>query len=149
MKCRRINPENGMIVWFGVKDIEKKDALLVSENTIAGENTIISDGISIKSIFQNENDKHDNYATESEGVVNSLRERLSVLKNELWYDYENGMPLIDKIRSKAVIDAYIIQKILEHPDVINIDGFESEQIKHEYSCYMIINTIYGQVELGI
>ena len=130
MKCRRINPENGMIVWFGVKDVRKEDNVVTP-------------------IFQNENSKHDNYANEAEGVINSLRERLSVIKHELWYDYENGIPLMDKVRSKATIDAYIIQKVLEHPDVIEIEGFESEQTNHRYECYMIVNTIYGQIELGL
>ena len=131
MKCRRINPDNGMIVWFGVKDVIRNEA---------GEN---------QAIFQDETNKHANYATGSEGVANSLRQRLSVLKHELWYDYNRGMPLPDKARSKAIIDAYIIQTILEHPDVIDIEGFESEQERNNYTCYFIVNTIYGQIELGI
>lgn len=131
MKCRRINPDNGMIVWFGVKDVIRNEA---------GEN---------QAIFQDETNKHANYATGSEGVANSLRQRLSVLKHELWYDYNRGMPLPDKARSKAIIDAYIIQTILEHPDVIDIEGFESEQERNNYTCYFVVNTIYGQIELGI
>lgn len=131
MKCRRINPENGMVVWFGVKDVIRNEA---------GEN---------QAIFQDETNKHANYATGSEGVANSLKQRLSVLKHELWYDYNKGMPLPDKARSKAVIDAYIIQTILEHPDVIDIEGFESEQERNNYTCYFVVNTIYGQIELGI
>ena len=131
MKCRRINPDNGMIVWFGVKDVIRNEA---------GEN---------QAIFQDETNKHANYATRSEGVANSLKQRLSVLKHELWYDYNKGMPLPDKARSKAIIDAYIIQTILEHPDVIDIEGFESEQERNNYTCYFVVNTIYGQIELGI
>ena len=131
MKCRRINPDNGMIVWFGVKDVIRNEA---------GENV---------AIFQDETNKHANYATGSEGVANSLRQRLSVLKHELWYDYNRGMPLPDKARSKAIVDAYIIQTILEHPDVIDIEGFESEQERNNYTCYFVVNTIYGQIELGI
>ena len=131
MKCRRINPENGMVVWFGVKDVIRNEA---------GEN---------QAIFQDETNKHANYATGSEGGANSLKQRLSVLKHELWYDYNKGMPLPDKARSKAIIDAYIIQTILEHPDVIDIEGFESEQERNNYTCYFVVNTIYGQIELGI
>lgn len=100
-------------------------------------------------IFQDENNKHANYATGSEGVANSLRQRLSVLKHELWYDYNRGMPLPDKARSKAIIDAYVIRTILEHPDVIDIEGFESEQERNNYTCYFVVNTIYGQIELGM
>ena len=131
MKCRRINPDNGMIVWFGVKDVIRNEA---------GEN---------QAIFQDKTNKHANYATGSEGVANSLRQRLSVLKHELWYDYNRGMPLPDKARSKAIVDAYIIQTILEHPDVIDIEGFESEQERNNYTCYFVVNTIYGQIELGM
>lgn len=131
MKCRRINPDNGMIVWFGVKDVIRNEA---------GEN---------QAIFQDKTNKHANYATGSEGVANSLRQRLSVLKHELWYDYNRGMPLPDKTRSKAIVDAYIIQTILEHPDVIDVEGFESEQERNNYTCYFIVNTIYGQIELGM
>ena len=131
MKCRRINPDNGMVVWFGVKNVIQNEA---------GENI---------AEFQDANDKHANYATGSEGVANSLRQRLSVLKKELWYDYENGMPLPDKVRSKAIIDAYIIQTILKHPDVIDVEDFESRQTGNFYTCYFIVNTIYGQVELGL
>ena len=131
MKCRRINPENGMVVWFGVKDVIQNES-----------------GIN-EAVFQDANDKHANYAEKSEGVANSLRQRLSVIKRELWYDYEYGMPLTDKVRSKSIIDAYIIEKILSHPDVINIDGFESRQTDNFYTCYFVVNTIYGQIELGL
>lgn len=131
MKCRRINPENGMTVWFGVKAVIQNET---------GEN---------QAVFQDENDKHANYADKSEGVANSLRQRLSVLKKELWYDYENGMPLPDKVRSKSIIDAYIIQTILKHPDVIDVEDFESRQDGNFYTCYFIVNTIYGQIELGL
>lgn len=131
MKCRRIDATTGNIIWFGVKEVSK-DA---EGNNVA--------------IFENTTDKHDNYIGGSEGVANSLRQRLSILKNELWYDYANGIPLIDKVKSKSIIDAYIIQTVLKHPDVIDIEGFESMQENHAYSCYLIINTIHGQIELGL
>ena len=145
MKCRRINPDNGMIVWFGVKEV-KKDSVLASNNSVASESTIVGKR---KTIFQSEMSKHDNYATGTEGVENSLRQRLSVLKHELWYDYGNGMPITDKVRKKAIVDAYVIQTVLNHPDVIEIEGFESEQTGHQYSCYLIVNTVYGKIELGL
>lgn len=130
MKCRKINQENGMITWFNIKHVEiVKDE---DGNEIA------------KPTFDT-----GNYAYTSEGVANSLVERLSVLKHELWYDYNNGMPIVDKTKSKAIIDAYVIQTILEHPDVLSIEGFESRKEQHSYTCYFVVNTIYGQVELGI
>lgn len=145
MKCRRINPDNGMIVWFGVKDV-KRDGVLASNSVVASESTISGKRTMT---FQSEINKHDNYATGAEGVENSLRQRLSVLKHELWYDYGNGMPITDKVRKKAIVDAYVIQTVLDHPDVIEIEGFESEQTGHQYSCYLIVNTVYGKIELGL
>lgn len=159
MKCRRINPENGMVVWFGVKDVKSASGFYADEDKICGapyrkgdinmDEIVVYDSSYAKPTFQNDSNKHDNYADGSEGVANSLRQRLSVLKHELWYDYENGMPLPDKVKSKAIIDAYVIKTILSHPDVIGISGFESEKDGHSYSCYAVINTAYGKIELGI
>lgn len=146
MKCRRINPENGMVIWFGVKE-PPKQALFVNEDVVVSNELVVSD--EGKTIFQNPDDKHDNYADKAEAVTNSLRQWLSVIKHELWYDYEYGIPLIDKVRSKAVIDAYIVEKIMQHPDVIDITDFESRQTNNFYTCYFIVNTIYGQIELGV
>ena len=131
MKCRRMNPENGMVVWFGVKDVSKDEQG------------------NVKPVFQDSNDKHANYAEKAEAVANSLKQWLSVIKHELWYDYEYGMPLTDKIKSKAIIDAYIAEKIMQHPDVMGITDFESRQDGHFYTCYFIVSTIYGQIEVGI
>ena len=91
----------------------------------------------------------DSYAESSEGVASSLRQRLSVLKHELWYDYDNGMPLLDKVRNKSIIDAYVIEVVLTHPDVIDIKSFDSEQNSHSYTCKMIVNTKYGQVNIEL
>lgn len=131
MRCRRIDKDTGNIVWFGVKDVTQDS----EGNNVA--------------IFVSNNNKHDNYASGSEGVSCALRQSLSVLKNELWYDFANGMPLIDKIKNKAIIDAYVVKTILANKDVISIQGFESEQDRTSYSAYVVINTVYGQIELSI
>lgn len=99
--------------------------------------------------WYNENDKHDNYAKEQEGVATSLVQRLSVLKNELWYNINEGLPLIDKYRNKNILDSYVASTILKHPDVINISEFTSSLNKNSYSCKVVVNTIYGNVDLTI
>lgn len=99
--------------------------------------------------WYNENDKHDNYAKEQEGVATSLTQRLSVLKNELWYNINEGLPLIDKYRNKNILDSYVASTILKHPDVINISEFTSSLNKNSYSCKVVVNTIYGNVDLTI
>lgn len=133
MRCRRIVKQpNGSyyLVWFGCKS------------------TTLQDG-KYKSEFFNENNKHDNYGSKQEGLTYSLAQRLSVLQHELWYDYENGMPIIDKTKSKAVIDAYVIKTILNHPDVVSIENFESIVEQHHYSCNVKINSIFGLLELSV
>lgn len=143
MKCRRINPENGMVVWFGVKDVIKRP---IVEPNVDEAPDVEYENVAV---FQDSNDKHANYAEKAEAVANSLKQWLSVIKHELWYDYEYGMPITDKIKSKAIIDAYIVEKVMQHPDVMDITDFESRQDGHFYTCYFIVSTIYGQIEVGI
>lgn len=99
--------------------------------------------------WYNENDKHDNYAKEQEGVATSLTQRLSVLKNELWYDYNYGVPLFDKVKSKAFIDSYLISTILKHPDVTQLIDFTSNVDKNSYSCTFKVKTKYGDLTVNL
>lgn len=99
-----------------------------------------------KTKFYNEVNKHDNYAYQNEGVKNSLIQRLSVIKNELWYNKNYGIPLLDKTKNKGEIDGIIINIILSQEDVISIEDFVSIIKDTKYDCYFIVNTIYGQIE---
>ena len=121
-------------------DISNNSSTLVIRFKISSKN---------KMNWYNENDKHDNYAEKQEGVATSLTQRLSVLKNELWYNVNEGLPLIDKYRNKNIIDSYVASTILKHPDVINISEFTSLLNKNSYSCKVVVNTIYGNVDLTI
>ena len=99
--------------------------------------------------WYNEDDKHDNYAQTQEGVATSLTQRLSVLKNELWYDYNYGVPLFDKVKSKAFIDSYLISTILKHPDVTQLIDFTSNVDKNSYSCTFKVKTKYGDLTVNL
>lgn len=123
MRCRNI--VNGNVIWFGSK----------------GKNP---DGTAIF-----ENDQHESYVDRSEGTAASLTERLSVLKGELWYNISYGIPLIDKIKTKAEMDIFVAKIVTEHPDVTAIMNFESTFTKHEYTCSMTINTRFGVIGLSI
>lgn len=165
MRCRRIT-KDGTIVWFGstgTKQVLYDFGFTCGDDKICGapykyKNIIMKPSIYVYNtmptykhlaLFVDENDKHANYSYKKEAVKDSLTQRLSVIKNELWYDYQYGLPLTDKVRNKAIMDAYVIKIILAHPDVLDIEGFESIQEKNNYSCYFIVNTIYGQIELGM
>ena len=123
MRCRNI--VDGTIVWFG------------------------SIGLNDDGTAKFANEDHTSYVDNTDGTVASLTERLSVIKNELWYDMRYGIPLIDKVSSKSEMDVFIIQIVSEHPDVVSVTNFESKMIQHNYSCNMTINTIYGDISLSI
>lgn len=127
MRCRRLKEVNGEkeVVWFGSYG---KD----------GDSTL----------FFNENDKHDNFSDQQQGVSDSLTQRLSVLKEELWYDVEYGLPLFDKVK-KPAMDSFVCSTVLGHPDVISIDEFSSKVLNNKYSCSMTVLTVFGNVLLNI
>ena len=93
--------------------------------------------------------KAENYSSERQAVVDSLTQRLSVIKDELWYLPEYGIPLLDKLRSKLQADLVIGSMIERHPDVIAVQDFSSEIINHKYMCKAIIETSYGTVYIQI
>lgn len=130
MKTRRIKTDNlghRHIVWFG--SYGKND-----------------DGTAK---FYSSTNKHDNYSSEQQSVVDGLTQRLSVIKGELWYKINEGVPLFDKFKSKAIIDSELLSIISSHPDVKSILSFESVINKTSYSCNVKILTIYGEVEVSL
>ena len=127
MRCRRIKKIDGRneVVWFGSYGKNGDNAL-----------------------FFNENDKHDNFSDQQQGVSDSLTQRLSVLREELWYDIDYGLPLFDKVR-KPAMDSFSCSTVLNHPDVISIDEFSSQVINNKYSCSMTVVSVFGNVTLNI
>ena len=130
MNCRRVKRVNGknIIVWFGSYGVNK-------------------DGTAK---FYNINDKHDNISTEQEGVADSLTQRLSVIEGELWYSITEGLPLLNKVKSKVELDATITEINFGHSDVLEISTLESQiNDKREYSAKITVETSYGEVTINI
>lgn len=127
MRCRRIKKIDGRneVVWFGSW----------------GKN-------GDRTLFFSPTDKHDNFSDQQQGVSDSLTQRLSVLREELWYDIDYGLPLFDKVR-KSAMDSFICSTVLNHPDVISIDEFSSQVINNKYSCSMTVVSVFGNVVLSI
>ena len=90
-----------------------------------------------------------NFSTEQNAVRDSLYQRLSVLKGELWYRVSYGIPLFDKVNSKTLIDSQIASIVTSHEDVIRIEKFESYLYNHKYTCNMQIVTVFGNLNLEI
>ena len=87
--------------------------------------------------------KAPDYVEYQEGIAKSLIQRLSVIKNELWYNINYGFPLLDKVRNKAVFDAYTIKTINAHQEVKKISEFKSSVINRVYEVECKIISIYG------
>lgn len=143
MKCRKLKREGSTnhVVWFGSCG-KNEDGTAKFVTPIKYDN----DGKRVK-LSYNES-VNINYSGENEGVEYSLTQRLSVIKGELWYNINAGIPLLEKQRNKGILDSYIISTVLNHPDVITIDEFESYiENNHTYKCSLKCSTNYGEVEI--
>ena len=129
MRCRRIitdTDKKKKVVWFGSYGKNEDGTAKFYDNT-----------------------KHNNFSDKQEGVADSLTQRLSVIKGELWYNISYGLPLFEKQKSKVAIDSFIGSTITTHPDVTSIESFKSQVIDKNYTCTIVINTVYGQINLEI
>lgn len=96
-----------------------------------------------------DNIQHNNFSKEQQAVSDSLNQSLSVIKNELWYNYNFGIPLESQNKTKLNIDIFIINTINANSDVKNIIEFNSTVEKGHYSCNMVVDTVFGKIELII
>lgn len=133
MRIRRLVDEkngasrNRRVVWFGSY----------------GKNT---DG---SAKFVNSKNKHDNFATATEMVKDSLLQKLSVIRHELWYDYQYGMPLVDNNTKHVQIDTFVMQTITQHPDVLSIVSFTSKIEGTNYICDIELSSKFGNIKLTL
>lgn len=84
-----------------------------------------------------------------DAVTTALNQRLSIIKNELWYNMSFGLPLTDKVSSKYIIDASINEIVLNTQHVVEIMRFESSISGHTYKCNMTIRSDYGIIRLSL
>lgn len=121
MKCRRLT-ENKGIVWFG------RDCKNVHEDDADLRLPIVEGG---------------NYAEDKDAVEHSLTQRLSVLKGELWYQINYGIPLLEKQKGTRVLDVVICDIITSHPAVSSLTSYSSKIVDGVYTFDCSIKTIYG------
>lgn len=93
------------------------------------------------------NDKKESYSIEQQNLVDNLTQRLSTLSKELWYRQSYGLPLFEKVKSKAYIDSIINSEILENADVIEILEYSSKLVNDNFSCRFKVLSVYGEVAL--
>lgn len=85
----------------------------------------------------------DNYSSDSQAVADSLMQRLSVIKGELWYQVNYGLPIMEKQRGTNVLDLVIGDIISSHPGVASLDSYTSKVNGHTYSYECKITTVFS------
>lgn len=84
-----------------------------------------------------------NYVEDTDSVVVSLIQRLSVIKGELWWQVNYGMPLTDKVRGTTLYDMVVTDIITSHPGVTSIQSYSSNLVGHTYTYTCTIKTVFG------
>ena len=84
-----------------------------------------------------------NYVEDTDAVVASLIQRLSIIKGELWYQVNYGLPLTDKQTGVNVFDLVIADIISSHPGVASLDKYTSKITGHTYYYSCQITSIFG------
>ena len=130
MRCRSIYDNN--IVWFGSAGLDMSQPVYDNEGQVIGYKSI----------------KHNNFSTEQQSVADSLTQRLSILKYELWYNMQYGLPLFDNVKSKIFMDSSVTSIITSHPDVVRIESFSSSVINKHYTFSCVVLSIYGIVNIN-
>lgn len=84
-----------------------------------------------------------NYVEDTDAVVVSLIQRLSVIKGELWWQVNYGIPLTDKVRGTTLYDMVVTDIITSHPGVASIQSYSSNLVGHTYTYTCTIKTVFG------
>ena len=96
-------------------------------------------------------DAQDSYSEDANAVVQYMIQHLSIMKNELWYDFQYGLPLLSKGVTKAMIDSEAISIIYSNPDVAELESFSSVisnvNGSMNYSASFSVITIYGKQQI--
>ena len=126
-----INPKDNFIKLYNI-DLTTEEDYSMPFNNYA---------VAIKDA---DNEIEANYADKQEGVAYSLTQRISILKGELWWMINYGLPVFEKVRNKAIFDSVLINIILKHPDVRNIISINSFVDDHTYTFDVKINSIFNE-----
>ena len=99
--------------------------------------------------FFNALDKHDNFAKDFDGTYDSLIQHLSIMKGELWFSANYGLPLLEKVKNKLIIDASLGMIITSIESVESLQSIVSKIFEHKYTADVRIKTIYGEMNVSI
>lgn len=82
-------------------------------------------------------------------VADALQQKLNILKSELWWNINFGLPLLEKVHSKQSLDIAVTEIIMSQEGVKDITEFDSSVGNHHYSAQITIESEYGTLNLSI
>lgn len=89
------------------------------------------------------------FLSNADYIANDLLQKLSVIKSELWYDVNFGIPLLDKPLSKQAIDTAVLSIITKHSAILAILNFQSTIVANVYTANITMSSIYGDISINI
>lgn len=82
-------------------------------------------------------------------VKDSLISKLSILKGELWYKSNYGLPLLEKTKIKSIIDVAVLDIINDQQEIKSVISFDSRVNNHNYILNFSLATIYSNELINI
>ena len=121
--------DNNRLIINGHDDSGNKYILELKDNSI---------------LFEDSFNNYDIY-----NVRDALISNLSILKGELWYKSNYGLPLVDKIRIKSIMDAAVLNIINEQPEINSVIDFNSIIENRTYTLNFSLKSIYSDTPIAI
>ena len=172
MRCRALS-KNHHVIWFG-KDLETPNKVYYSLNNgevgytgkpassdlisiqnkdyklIPDDNSPVTGKLQPKDqegfvgVYSLTTMPVQNYVSDTDAVVASLIQRLSLIKGELWYQVNYGIPLTENTFSVALFDSVISDIIVSHPSVAAIENYQSYISGNTYYYTCKIKSIFAE-----
>lgn len=141
MRCRTMIEEDGKrnIVWFGSygknEDGTAKKAYVLDQSEDAPKPGV--------------QQANSNFSSDLQAIADDLTQKLSVMRGELWHSMNFGLPLLDKVKNKTLIDTAVADLVLKQKEVNSILSFGSYVSNHIYSCKLTIQTTLGDIIISV
>ena len=126
---------------FNIDMIDNKRLIIYAHND---NNKIL---VQVEDEFIKFDDNFNDYNINN--VKDSLISKLSILKGELWYKSNYGLPLTEKTKIKSIIDVAVLDIINDQQEIKSVISFDSIVNNHNYILNFSLATIYSDELINI
>ena len=140
-----INKTNKIIKYntdeFNIDMVDNKRLIIYAHND---NNKIL---VQVEDEFIKFDDNFNDYNINN--VKDSLISKLSILKGELWYKSNYGLPLTAHTKIKSIIDVAVLDIINDQQEIKSVISFDSRVNNHNYILNFSLATIYSDELINI